>query len=157
MAKRKKGKKKSAARRVGAMALSANSPLVLYGSIAAGYLLGDKINEALDKVIPPDKVDAKLVGAGEAGLGLLLIMQKKKKHFLITAAGGLMAGAGAKRLMKSFGIGGYQMVPGVAGYQNVPAVGRRSRLNGYNPGNGGMGWNTRLDTAASSGYMGGRR
>jgi hypothetical protein len=158
---KKKGKKKPAARRMGAMALNANSPLVMYGSIAAGFLLGDKINEAIDKAVPADKVDPKLVAAGEVGLGALLLFRKGKKNLPMVIAGGIALGAGAKRALKSFGIiSGYQMIPSVSGYQDMRAVNgypRRNGVSGANPGGGGMGWNTRLDLASSGSGLTGRR
>lgn len=158
---KKKSKKKPAARRMGAMALNASNPLIMYGSIAAGFLLGDKINEAIDKAVPADKVDPKLVAAGEVGLGALLLFRKGKKNMVTVVAGGIALGAGAKRALKSFGIiSGYQMIPAVNGYQDIKAVnGSRTRrgINGSNPGGSGMGWNTRLDLAASgNGLTGGR-
>lgn len=118
-------------RRIGAVAMNARSPLVTYGSIALGFLAGNKINAALDSVIPAN-VDRKIVGAAEAGLGYFLI-SNKKKTMLTTVAGGVMIGAGAKQLMAAFGIGGislggYQKVPSVAGY--IPGS---QGLNGYTP------------------------
>lgn len=145
-AKRKKHSGKSRRRsRVGAMALSPSSPLVKWGSVAAGYLLGDKINAPIDSLVGT-KIDGKIIGAAEAGIGYMLALRKGgKKSLPTTIIGGVLLGAGAKRLLKSFGIGnigGYQMVPAVGGYRKVPAIGAGS-MNGANPGSNGMGWNAR--------------
>lgn len=137
MAKGKK-KKTGAARRVGG--ISKSSPLFMYGSIAAGFLLGDKLNTAIDKATG-GKIDTKIVAAGQAGLGALLVFKKGgKKSMIKTIAGGVLLGSGVKRGMTAFGIGrigGYQSVPAVSGYQQVPAVGGRSgrRIGSYNGGN----------------------
>lgn len=128
MARKKRKAKKTSRRRrsVGALALNASSPLVKYGSIAAGYLLADKINTPIDTAVG-SKIDSKIIAAGQVGLGALLVFKKGGKPSLVkTVLGGVMLGAGAKRGMASFGIGGlggYQSVPAIAGYQNVPAVG----------------------------------
>lgn len=127
MAKNKsKGKKKHTRRhkRVGAMALTANSPLVQYGSIIGGFLLADQINSMLDKVT--GTMDAKIVGGLEAGLGAALsfnLLKMKKKSVIATAGGGILLGAGAKRLGKALGL--------INGFQDVPVVGTRRRMNGY--------------------------
>jgi len=123
-------------RRVGATALnmSASSPLVKFGSIALGYFFGDKLNAQLVKVVG-DKLDPKILAAGEAGLGALLVLKKGKKGMLQTVVGGVLLGAGAKALMASMGIGAispYGRVPVIGGYGEVPVVGKR-RLNGYTP------------------------
>lgn len=134
MAKKKKGTKKTSThrRRMGAMALNAESPMLMIASGAAGYFLGDTINTALDKVL--GTMDEKLKGGIEGGVGAALLLMKmgKKKTVLQTISGGVLAGAGAKRLLKAFGvITGYQSVPVIgnrmlAGYGSVPVV------NGYN-------------------------
>lgn len=120
MAKKKKstGSKR---KKVGAMSLSASSPLVMYGSIAAGYFFGDKLNDAVDKATG-GKIDGKIVGGAEAGLGALLVFGKGKKSLPKTIAGGVLLGAGAKKMLKEFGV--------ISGYGSVPVVGRR-RINGY--------------------------
>lgn len=149
MAKHAKKSKKTATRRrrrIGAVALNASSPLVQYGSIAAGFLLGDKINTAIDGVVGTN-IDTKIIAGGQVGIGYMLALRKgAKKNLITTVGGGIMLGAGAKRALTAFGLGrvnGYQMVPAVGGYQNVPAVGSsvgRRRVGAANPGNGGMGW-----------------
>lgn len=143
MAKRKKAKKVSRRRRsVGAVALNPSSPLVQYGSIALGFLLGTKIDTMVSKVIPAN-VDAKIVAAAEAGLGAMLSFSKGKKSLLKTAGGGILLGAGIKKGLTAFGIGtigGYQSVNVVNGYGQVPAVGGAGvkRIGGYMPGATGL-------------------
>lgn len=147
----KKAKKKKAGKRrrgVGAMSFNPNNPLIQWGSIAAGFFLAKPVNEAIDKVVPADKVDPKLTAAGQAGIGSLLVFKKFTKNKMLntitTVGGGIVAGAGVKRGMDALGIGGiggYQTVPAINGYQSVPAVGATKRINGYNPGNGGMSLN----------------
>lgn len=136
MATKKKAKAKSKPRRhkVGAAALNLSNPLVMYGPIAGGFLLGDKLNDAIDKALPDDKVGQKLKGGAEAGLGALLVFMKlgKKKTVPEVIAGGVLLGAGVRRLLKEFGV--------ITGYQSVPVVAKR-QLNGYGAvpvvGNGG--------------------
>lgn len=103
-------------RRIGATALNMKSPLVKYGSIAAGFLMATTINTPLDKVVPIS-VDPKLVAAGQVGLGAFLAF-KKQQSMITTVAGGLLVGAGIKRAMTAFGIGS------IGNYQSVPVVGR---------------------------------
>lgn len=130
MAKRRKAKKTSRRRRVGA--INANNPLVKYGSIAAGYFLGDKINDAIEKATG-DKVDGKIIAAAEAGLGLFLMFKKGKKKPALQIVAGVLAGAGIKKGLQEFGvINGFSDVPVISGYRQVPA------LNGYNPTPGAM-------------------
>lgn len=159
MAKRgRKAKGHRRRHRIGAMSLNPSGPLVMYGSIAAGFLLGDKINQAIDKAIPPDKVDSKLVGAGQVGLGAAyLFLKKGKKNLPLTIAAGVMLGAGAKRELKAFGlgnIGGYSNVRAINGYQEVEAVNGRRRLGGFNPLPGGMGLNGKFQTVYDAAYNG---
>lgn len=140
--KRKANKRKSVRRRrVGATALNANNPMVKLGSVAAGFLLGDKINGAIDTALPDDKVGQKTKGLIEGGLGAALVFMKmgRKKTTIEVVAGGILAGAGARRLLKEFGI-----ITGMGGYDSVPVVARRHhQLNGYGSvpviagGNGG--------------------
>jgi hypothetical protein len=122
MPKRKHHKKKSHRRRVGAMSLSPTSPLVIYGSMALGYFLGDKINTPIDTAVA-GKVDSKIIGVGEAGIGFLLAF-KGKKSTIKTVAGGVLIGAGAKRLLKDFGVvSGFRQVPVLSGFRKVPVIG----------------------------------
>lgn len=132
MARRKKhGKKHHRRRHIGAVGkgmFKPNSPLVQYGSIAAGWFVGTKINDAIDKAINGDKpaneqIDGKIVAAAEAILGGMLYFSKKKT-MAKTVAGGVLLGAGVKRGLKEFGvINGFQSVPVLAGYQSVPVLG----------------------------------
>lgn len=101
MAKRRKTKKTShRRRRVSGMALSASSPLVNLGSIAAGYFLGDKINSALANVT--GTLDPKIVAAAEAVGGFLL--RKKMKGLAGQVVGGVLIGAGVKKGLQEFGV-----------------------------------------------------
>ncbi len=153
-AKRKKSSKKTyRRRRVGAVALNASSPLVKYGSIAAGFVLGDKVDALLMKVVPAN-VDGKIVAAGELGLGAFLVFGKGTKKLPQVVLGGLLIGAGAKKAMTSFGIGGFQMVPAVGGYRSVQAVGAPKRLSGYNAGRNGLtGYSTFRNGTIDGGLM----
>jgi hypothetical protein len=136
MAKKKSSKRKPVRRRrIGSMAMNANSPLVTYGSIAAGFVLGAKIDTMLTKVVPAG-VDPKIVAGAEIGIGALLVYSKGKKTMLKTVTGGILLGAGIKKATTAFGIAGYNMVPAVAGYNKVPAV------SGYNPNSGMNGYTT---------------
>lgn len=140
-AKRKKSKKATPRRRrrIGAMAMNASNPLIQYGPIAAGFFLAAKINDPLIKAIG-DKVDKKIVAAGEAGLGAFLVFGKGKKSIVKSVVGGVALGAGIKLLMQSFGIGGvgpYGRTPVIGGaYGNVQVLGGRRRVGvGYTPNN----------------------
>jgi hypothetical protein len=123
--------------------MTASNPVVMIGSLAAGYLLiGNQVNGLLDKVVPAT-MDQKLVAAGEAGIGALLLL-KKKKTMITSIAGGILAGAGLKRLMASMttatptAVTGYKSVPVIGGgYKSVPVIG----MNGYNVPAGMNGYN----------------
>lgn len=145
MAKRKKSKGRARRRRIGA-ALNPGSPIVKIGAVAAGYFLGAKfLNPMIDKVTA-GKVDDKIVGAGQTGLGALLLLSKKQ-NIIKTVAGGILAGSGLKRALTAFGvltpaITPPATTPAVTGYGNVPVVGRINgygnvpvvgRINGYTP------------------------
>jgi len=134
MAKRKKTGKR---RKVGASsALNPKSPIAKVAAVAVGYLAGDKINALMDSIIPTKTVSpatattpaitapvvsSKVIGAAQVGLGGLLLM-KGKPSLVKTAVGGVVAGAGLKRLLVSFGV--------VKGYQNVPVLGSK-RMGAY--------------------------
>lgn len=131
-------------RRMGAMALNASNPLVKYGPIAAGFLLLAKpINTGLDGLIPASikakTGSPKIVAAVEAGLGALLVFGKGKKSMVKTVIGGVLIGAGIKRLMDSMATGapttisGYGAVDVVSGYGAVNVVSGKRRVNGYTP------------------------
>jgi hypothetical protein len=135
---KKKAKKKTGPRRrrkLGAMALSMNpaSPLMKALPVLGGYLLADKINNGIDKAVGT-KIDGKIIAGAQVGLGGLYLFMKGKKNLLLTIASGVLAGAGVKRAMSSFGmggIGGYGAVKVLSGYGAVPSIGRRS-VAGYN-------------------------
>lgn len=138
--------------------------------IIGGYLLGDQINAQIDKFLPKKtdtvtntQVPNNTLGiVGSIGLGGALLMYKGRGTVgtVTTLAGGLLAGAGLKRALKSSGIiSGYQNVPVIgaprmAGYQSTPVIGGKRppqlagrpaqlqgfRVNGYTPtGSGVMG------------------
>lgn len=120
MAKKKTHKK---SRKVGAMALSPSSTLMKWGPILAGYFLADKINTPIDTALG-GKIDSKIIGAAEGGLGFLLVFGKGKKSLPKSILGGLLLGAGAKRLLKDFGVmGGFHDVPVVGSPYRVPVLG----------------------------------
>lgn len=157
MAKRKKKKSSATRRSVGAMKLNAKTlgPIVQIGSVVAGLALAKKINPMIDKVIPPDKVDQKIVAGGQTLGGGFLLLKKLTKNptinLVLSGIGGVAAGAGVIRAMTAFGLNkmaGYQDVNAVAGYQDVRAVGsggyRRSSRRPYSS-NGSL---------AGSGLMG---
>jgi len=167
MAKAKKRK----SRKVGALSFAPGGMLVKVAAIAAGYLiLADPINKELDKLFkkspdtppaPPattagfmDNID--IVGVGEAGIGALLLFMGRPS-MLKTIAGGVLLGAGVKKLTDKSAVGGYQSVPvigsrrRVAGYQSVPVIGNTPaqlagtpaqlqgyRVNGYKPNGSGV-------------------
>lgn len=129
-------------RKVGAMAMSAKSPLMTIAPIVAGYFLADKINTPIDTAVG-GKVDSKIVAAGEIGIGYLLAF-KGKKSMPKSIAGGILIGAGLKRALKDFGVvTGFYSVPvlsgrQVKGFHNVPVIGApgyavpaRPAMNGY--------------------------
>lgn len=131
-------------RRVGAMALNASSPMVKYGSLAAGFLVIAKpLNTAIDGLLPASvktmSGSPKIVAAAEAGLGALLFFGKGKKSLVKTLLGAVMLGAGVKRLMDSMATGapttitGYGAVDVISGYGKVNVVSGKRRLNGYTP------------------------
>ena len=143
-------KKQKRRRRVGAMSFGGKKDVGLkLLAVAGGFLLGDTINTQLDKVLPKSK-DAttnietpnQTIGIiGEIGLGGLLLM-RKKKNMMLTVGGGVLAGAGLRRVAKKMGlIGGYQNVPVIGrhrmgGYQSVPVIGNTiipSQLSGKTP------------------------
>lgn len=117
--KRKKSHRRR--RRIGAIAMSASSPLVKYGSIAAGYLVADKVSEQVSKI--SGDIDPKIVNGILAAGGLyILFMHRGKKNVLLTALAGLAAGAGAKNLLTEFGvINGFAEIPTVG---DIPVIGQ---------------------------------
>lgn len=132
---KKKGNKKT--KRVGA--LNPNNTMIKLAAIAVGYFVGDTINGPLDKIIPasvltptnPTSAVKYVPAVAQIGIGGLLLMKKGKPSMIKTIAGGLLAGSGLRRGLKSAGvITGYQSTPVIgkaphrmAGYQTVPVVG----------------------------------
>jgi len=126
MSRRRRRSKTSRRRRVGAMALNASNPMVQVGSLAAGYFLAGTVNPLIDKVVPAT-TNQKLVGGAQAGLGALLLMKKGKKSLPLTVAGGVLAGAGLKRLLVAMGVvSGFQAVPALGSYRINPVP-----INGF--------------------------
>lgn len=167
MAKRKKHHQRRRSRRVGAVSLGGKKSTGLkLLAVAGGYLLGDTINDAVDKILPKKKnadgteTPNQTLGIGaEVGLGGLLLL-RKKQSMITTIGGGVLVGAGLKRALKTMGvIKGYQSVPVIgrhrmSGYQSVPVIGagmppqlsgrtpaqlQGFRVNGYTSQGSGMG------------------
>lgn len=139
MAKRKSSKKRKG--RVGAAgALSAKSTVVKAGSLIGGYLLSDKIQEQMDKMLGQSGVDSKWINLALAGGGLYyLFMYKGKKNLPLSVIAGLLAGAGAKGALTDFGIlSGFSSIPVVGNMRNVPVLGNyavpQPSLSGINAG-----------------------
>lgn len=165
-------------RRVGALALNPSSPLVKYGTIAAGFLLAKIVNTSLNGLIPASLKaktgSPKIVAGAQAGLGALLIFSKGKKSTVKSIAGGLLLGSGIKRLLDSMAAGapttitGYGNVDVISGYGNVNVISGR-KMNGYTPNNSLNGYTPNMnlsgqrplhnqvmgsaDTRNGSGYM----
>lgn len=127
-------------RRMGAVStmLNPSSTLVKVGVPVLGYLLGDTINGAIDKV-NNGKLDNKIV-AGAQGIGGALLVFKKRPGLVTTIIGGLLLGSGVKRGLKEFGvITGFRTVPVIDGFRKVPVIGNytpNANMNGYTPGKG---------------------
>jgi hypothetical protein len=193
MAKKRKQKRRRT-RRVGAFSMGKKDMGLKIASLAAGYFLANTINAKLDQlttkttaatattpatITPPP---ATLLLVGELGLGGLLLLRKGgagTMGMVTKVAGGLLAGAGIKRALKTMGIiSGYQAVPVIgkhrmAGYQSVPVIGgtppqlagrpsqlQGFRVNGYtNTGSGVMGGIGAIEGGSGinnsgTGYMG---
>jgi hypothetical protein len=154
MARRKRHTKKHHRRRrhIGAAGKMLNpaGPLVQYGSIAAGYFVGGKINDAIETATG-GKVDGKIIAAAEVIVGGMLTFGKGKKTMVKSLAGGVLLGAGIKKGLTEFGvISGFQSVPVLAGYQSVPVLG------GYNvPSPGGSLAGYSVPTPMHKSVMGG--
>lgn len=136
--------RKSRHRSVGA--LNPSSSMVKLASLAAGYFIGDTVNDQINKFAPasivsptdPKSIMAYAIPAAELGIGGMLLLSKKKQGMLKTVAGGILAGAGLKAMLKKAGIiAGYQSVPVIGGYQSVPVVGSvPNMLTGASPYSG---------------------
>jgi hypothetical protein len=123
-AKRKKTSKagRSRRRRVSGIALSKNSMLLTLGAAGLGYFLGPKINDAITSAVG-DKVDPKLIAAGEALLGFMLPKYLMKNSMPGKLIGGVMIGAGAHLALKEFGVvSGFPQVRSIAGYRDVRKI-----------------------------------
>lgn len=176
MAKRRKKHSRRRSRRVGAFRLGGKGNGMKLAALAGGFFLGNTINAQIDKLLT--KVGGTttttttatttsssmntVATVGEIGLGGLLLMRKQAAGTMgtvLTVGGGLLAGAGIRRALKSMGImTGYQSVPVIgrprmAGYQSVPVIGNRItppqlagrpaqlqgyRVNGYTPAGSGV-------------------
>lgn len=125
-------------RRMGATSalnLSASSPLVQWGSALFGFIKPDLL--PISKIVG-DKVDPKIVAAGEVGLGFLLARRKNKGKGMVavitTAGSWYLIGAGVKNGLKAFGI-----MSGVSPYGRVNVIngqspyGRVNVVNGMSP------------------------
>ncbi|HXV99548.1 MAG TPA: hypothetical protein VEC93_14085, partial [Anaerolineae bacterium] len=106
-------------------------------ALAGGFFLGDTINGRIDSLLTKttaatattpattSSTPTMLATVGEIGLGGLLLMRKKQAGAMgvvLPVAGGLLAGAGIRRALKTMGI--------ITGYQSVPVIGRH-RMAGY--------------------------
>jgi hypothetical protein len=181
-------KRKKRSRRVGATGLGKTGTLIKLAALAGGFFAGNMINEQIDKILPKTTptgsttpVPNEMVGIiGEVGIGgALLLFSKKARKAKVVAdvAGGLLAGAGVRRLAKIMGMmTGYQSVPVLGrkhrvtnGYQSVPVIGAKPaqlqgrpaqlqgfRVNGYTPtGSGAVmsGCGSGITGSSGSGYM----
>ena len=119
MARRRKTKKTTShrRRRVSGVALNAKNPIVSIGSIAAGYFIGTKINDALSNVIP-STIDPKIVAAAEAVAGYLI--RSKVKGMPGAVVGGVLLGAGIKKGLQAFGV--VSGIPVVNGYRDLRTI-----------------------------------
>lgn len=175
--KRKKHGSRRRHRRVGAFNLGGKGVGVGLIAVGAGFLLGNAVNGAIDKLLPkttdatpvPTKSGQTIAMVGQLGVGGLLLMSKKTgtTGMVMKGVGGLLAGAGLKRSLKVLGvISGYQNVPVIgrhrmAGYQSAPVLGATTpaqlagktppQLAGYRPAGSGVGGYV----PAGSGVLGG--
>lgn len=165
MARRKKHHKPHRRRRVGGLNLGGKGAAMKLLAVGAGFLLGNTINGAIDRLLPktadpvpvPTKNAQMMAAVGEVGIGGLLLLYKKSGNtgMIMSGAGGVLAGAGLKRALKVMGImSGFQSVPVIgrhrmAGYQSTPVIGGNvpsqlsgrtpPQLSGYRPAGSGVG------------------
>jgi hypothetical protein len=158
--KRKSHTKKHHRRRrrsVGALDIHHSSPLVVLGSMAAGYFLGDTVTPMLTSILPTSLLPAAPATATtgfsalfafnartiptflEGGIGAALLLSKKKS-IAKSVAGGFLSGLAVQNALKTAGmVTGYQAVPvvgrrGIRGYQSVPVIGGTpAQLQGVPP------------------------
>ena len=180
-------------RRVGALNMGKKDTGMKLLAVGAGFLLADTINGAIDSAYQKAtttpatattpattaSIPNTTIGVVQTGIGGLLLMRKKSggMNTALKLGGGVLAGAGLKRLLKGMGVlKGYQAVPVIgrhrmAGYQSVPVIGgtppqlagkmpgqlQGYRVNGYTPaGSGVMGAienGSGITTNTGSGYM----
>lgn len=180
MAKKRKGHRRrgSQRRHVGAFGLKGKDTGLKLAALAGGFFLGDTINGQIDaivsKILPApatptttttatttSSTGSTIAMVAQLGLGGMLLMRKQGGGMgtALKVGGGLLAGAGIKRALKTMGvIKGYQSVPVIgrhrmAGYQSVPVIGRTYtppqlagrpaqlqgyRVNGYTPAGSGV-------------------
>lgn len=123
MAKRKAAKRKKSSRRVSGMNLSKKGNLIYVAAIAAGFLLGNKVNELIDKV--SGSLDPKIVAMIQAGVGFALPTWLLK-NMAGKIIGGLLLGSGLKRGLKAFNIiSGFRDMRVIAGNEQIAGRGRK--------------------------------
>lgn len=119
-------------RRIGAVAMNANSPLIKYAPPVAGYLMATSINTQVDKIfanVTDAERKALYLKIAHASMVALYAWynfgRKGQKNPLPAIVTGLLGGAGLKGLMTDLnvGIAGFQQLPVVGGYQQLPVVG----------------------------------
>jgi len=132
-AKKKKTTKKKKGSSVGKASLNANNPIIPIVTGIIGLLAAPKANTYLETDLLKGKVDGKVIGFVETGLGagLLFVKFGKKKTILQVAAGGFAAGMGIRKLLSEFGV-----ITGVQQFKDVPVMGKRHpapvrRMNGF--------------------------
>lgn len=151
MAKKRKHHKRRRSRRVGALGMRGSDTVIKMAAVVGGFLLGNKINEQIDKMLPkttdPVPVATKtgkiVATVGEVGIGGYLLLSNRFRGNPGTIAkvvGGVALGAGIKRAFAELGImTGYQAVPVIgrhrmAGYQKTPVIGGvPAQLSGRTP------------------------
>lgn len=134
---RKKTKKSATPkrrRRVSGIALNAKSPVVNYGSIAAGYFLGQTINDAIQKVVAnvAPSVSPTILAAVQAGGGFLI--RKSMKGTAGQVIGGVLMGSGIRAGLKATGI--ISGIPTIGGMRTVAQLPRSVRKVAGLPGSG---------------------
>src|SRR5436305_14427015 len=119
-------------RRVGAINLKSKDTGLKLLSVVGGFFLGTTINGAIDagytKFTKPATTTTTTaptavsipntpIAIGELGIGGLLLMRKKTGtiNTILKVGGGVLAGAGVRRLLTSMGV--------LSGYQSVPVIG----------------------------------
>lgn len=136
--------------RMGAVALNVKSPTMKIGLAAASYfLLATPLNSLIDTSTGgAGKIDPKILGLIEAGGGYALAF-RRGSGTLGVVLGAVLLGAGAKRLLQSFGVvSGYGSIPVIGSYQKVPVIA------GYNPSMNALGYTTQKNNTAIVGGLG---